>query len=80
MGVVPQFDTLDPNFTVRENLIVFGRYFGLTGARMTSLVPSLLEFARLENKAAARVGELVGSGMKQRLTLTRALVNDPTCS
>jgi len=76
VGVVPQFDNLDPDFTVRENLLVFGRYFGLTGARMTALVPSLLEFARLESKADARVGELSG-GMKRRLTLARALVNDP---
>ncbi|WP_250451362.1 nodulation factor ABC transporter ATP-binding protein NodI [Caballeronia sp. ATUFL_M2_KS44] len=76
VGVVPQFDNLDPDFTVRENLLVFGRYFGLTGARMDALVPSLLEFARLENKADARVGELSG-GMKRRLTLARALVNDP---
>lgn len=76
VGVVPQFDNLDPDFTVRENLLVFGRYFGLTGARMAALVPSLLEFARLESKADARVGELSG-GMKRRLTLARALVNDP---
>ena len=76
VGVVPQFDNLDPDFTVRENLTVFGRYFGLTGARMDALVPSLLEFARLESKADARVGELSG-GMKRRLTLARALVNDP---
>jgi lipooligosaccharide transport system ATP-binding protein len=76
VGVVPQFDNLDPDFTVRENLVVFGRYFGLTGARMEAIVPSLLEFARLESKAGARVGELSG-GMKRRLTLARALVNDP---
>ncbi|VXB93877.1 Nod factor export ATP-binding protein I [Burkholderia sp. 8Y] len=76
VGVVPQFDNLDPDFSVRENLVVFGRYFGIAGARMDALVPSLLEFARLENKADARVGELSG-GMKRRLTLARALVNDP---
>jgi lipooligosaccharide transport system ATP-binding protein len=76
VGVVPQFDNLDPDFTVRENLLVFGRYFGLSGARMRALVPTLLEFARLENKADARVSELSG-GMKRRLTLARALVNDP---
>jgi len=76
VGVVPQFDNLDPDFTVRENLLVFGRYFGLTSAQMHEVVPSLLEFARLESKADARVGELSG-GMKRRLTLARALVNDP---
>ncbi|WP_153100459.1 nodulation factor ABC transporter ATP-binding protein NodI [Paraburkholderia hayleyella] len=76
VGVVPQFDNLDPDFTVRENLLVFGRYFGLGAAAMHALVPSLLEFARLESKAEARVSELSG-GMKRRLTLARALVNDP---
>ncbi|CAG4891621.1 nodulation factor ABC transporter ATP-binding protein NodI [Paraburkholderia saeva] len=76
VGVVPQFDNLDPDFTVRENLLVFGRYFGLSAKQTRELVPSLLEFARLENKADARVGELSG-GMKRRLTLARALVNDP---
>jgi lipooligosaccharide transport system ATP-binding protein len=76
VGVVPQFDNLDPDFTVRENLLVFGRYFGLSAAETRAMVPSLLEFARLENKADARVNELSG-GMKRRLTLARALVNDP---
>ncbi|HWT36856.1 MAG TPA: nodulation factor ABC transporter ATP-binding protein NodI [Paraburkholderia sp.] len=76
VGVVPQFDNLDPDFTVRENLLVFGRYFGLSAAQCRAKVPSLLEFARLESKADARVGELSG-GMKRRLTLARALINDP---
>ncbi|APA85006.1 nodulation factor ABC transporter ATP-binding protein NodI [Paraburkholderia sprentiae WSM5005] len=76
VGVVPQFDNLDPDFTVRENLLVFGRYFGLTAAQCRAAVPGLLEFARLENKADARVSELSG-GMKRRLTLARAMVNDP---
>src|SRR6202158_527793 len=76
VGVVPQFDNLDPDFTVRENLLVFGRYFGMSGSEIEAVVPSLLEFARLESKANARVGELSG-GMKRRLTLARALVNDP---
>lgn len=76
VGVVPQFDNLDPDFTVRENLLVFGRYFGLSAAHTRALVPMLLEFARLESKAHARVNELSG-GMRRRLTLARALVNDP---
>ena len=76
VGVVPQFDNLDPDFTVRENLLVFGRYFGLSASQTRALVAPLLEFARLESKADARVGELSG-GMRRRLTLARALVNDP---
>ncbi|NML33951.1 nodulation factor ABC transporter ATP-binding protein NodI [Paraburkholderia antibiotica] len=76
VGVVPQFDNLDPDFTVRENLLVFGRYFGLSAAQCRDAVPGLLEFARLESKADARVSELSG-GMKRRLTLARALINDP---
>jgi lipooligosaccharide transport system ATP-binding protein len=76
VGVVPQFDNLDPDFTVRENLLVFGRYFGLSASKTRAVVPGLLEFARLENKADARVSELSG-GMKRRLTLARALINDP---
>ncbi len=76
VGVVPQFDNLDPDFSVRENLLVFARYFGLSARAARDLVPSLLEFAKLESKADAKVGELSG-GMKRRLTLARALVNDP---
>jgi lipooligosaccharide transport system ATP-binding protein len=76
VGVVPQFDNLDPDFTVRENLLVFGRYFGLSSSKTRAVVPGLLEFARLESKADARVSELSG-GMKRRLTLARALINDP---
>jgi len=76
VGVVPQFDNLDPDFTVRENLLVFSRYFGVPAHAARALVPSLLEFAKLENKADAKVSELSG-GMKRRLTLARALINDP---
>jgi lipooligosaccharide transport system ATP-binding protein len=76
VGVVPQFDNLDPDFTVRENLTVFARYFGLSERAARDLVPSLLEFAKLEAKADAKVSELSG-GMRRRLTLARALVNDP---
>ena len=76
LGVVTQFDTLDPDFTCAENLRVFGRYFGLKGAVMDARVPRLLEFAALTHKANAKPGELSG-GMKRRLSLARALVNDP---
>ena len=76
LGVVTQFDTLDPDFTCAENLRVFGRYFGLKRAVMEDRVPQLLEFAALAHKAQAKPGELSG-GMKRRLSLARALVNNP---
>ncbi|AXK40242.1 ATP-binding cassette domain-containing protein [Crenobacter cavernae] len=76
VGVVPQFDNLDPDFTVAENLVVWGRYFGLDGKLLRSKVPYWLEFAGLSGRENAKVGELSG-GMKRRLTLARALVNDP---
>ena len=76
LGVVTQFDTLDPDFTCAENLRVFGRYFGLKGSTMDERVPQLLEFAALTHKADAKPGELSG-GMKRRLSLARALVNRP---
>ena len=76
LGVVSQFDTLDPDFTCAENLLVFGRYFGLSKAQMRERIPALLDFASLGHKAHAKPGELSG-GMKRRLSLARALVNDP---
>ncbi|HUP30795.1 MAG TPA: ATP-binding cassette domain-containing protein [Usitatibacter sp.] len=76
VGVVPQIDNLDPDFTVRENLVVYGRYFGMREAEMDARIPRLLEFAALEARANARIQELSG-GMKRRLVLARALVNDP---
>jgi lipooligosaccharide transport system ATP-binding protein len=76
VGVVPQVDNLDPDFTVRENLLVYGRYFGLTQAEVLERLPRLLEFAALEARADAKIQELSG-GMKRRLVLARALVNDP---
>lgn len=76
VGVVPQFDNLDPDFTCAENLLVFGRYFGLRDADITARIPQLLDFAGLASKADARIATLSG-GMKRRLTLARALVNDP---
>jgi lipooligosaccharide transport system ATP-binding protein len=76
VGVVPQFDTLDPDFTVTENLVVFGRYFGLSKRECLARVPKLLEFAGLADKANSQIEALSG-GMKRRLTLARAMVNDP---
>ncbi|HYC36216.1 MAG TPA: ATP-binding cassette domain-containing protein [Usitatibacter sp.] len=76
VGVVPQVDNLDPDFTVRENLLVYGRYFGLTRAQVEERLPRLLAFATLEARADSRIQELSG-GMKRRLVLARALVNDP---
>ncbi len=76
LGVVTQFDTLDPDFTCEENLLVYGRYFGLSARAMRERIPHLLEFAALTHKAQARPAELSG-GMRRRLSLARALVNDP---
>ena len=76
VGVVPQFDNLDPDFTVAENLQVYGRYFGMSRAAVAARVPELLEFAGLAGRADARINVLSG-GMKRRLTLARALINDP---
>ena len=76
IGVVPQSDNLDPDFTVEENLLVYGRYFGLSKAAVRARIPALLEFAGLGARAGARIQTLSG-GMKLRLTLARALVNDP---
>jgi len=76
VGVVPQIDNLDPDFTVAENLLVYGRYFGISDATINARMPELLEFANLTNKRDAKVPTLSG-GMKRRLTLARALVNDP---
>lgn len=76
VGVVPQFDNLDGRFTAAENLSVFGRYFGLSRAEAESRVPELLEFAGLSEKISSGIDTLSG-GMKRRLTLARALINDP---
>lgn len=76
LGVVSQFDTLDPDFSCEENLRVYGRYFGLRNADLNARIPGLLEFASLTHKAKARPGELSG-GMKRRLSLARSLINNP---
>src|SRR6478609_820294 len=76
LGVVPQADNLDTELRVRDNLIVYGRYFGLPGTRVRKRADELLAFAQLEDKAKAKVDDLSG-GMKRRLTIARALINDP---
>ncbi|HYP68317.1 MAG TPA: ATP-binding cassette domain-containing protein [Thiobacillaceae bacterium] len=76
IGVVPQMDSLDPDFSVAENLQVYGRYFRLPESVLQDRIPSLLDFAGLASRAANKVTTLSG-GMKRRLTLARALINDP---
>ena len=76
VGVVPQFDNLDPDFTVVENLVIFGRYFGMSRRECEARVEPLLNFAGLTDKAKAKIEALSG-GMKRRLTLARAMINDP---
>ena len=76
LGVVSQLDTLDPDFSCAENLLVYGRYFGMRDAQIRQRIPALLEFASLTHKSGSKPGELSG-GMKRRLSLARALVNDP---
>ena len=76
VGVVPQMDNLDPDFTVTENLRVYGRYFDMTEDAIEARIPMLLDFANLSAKRDAKIPTLSG-GMKRRLTLARALVNDP---
>jgi lipooligosaccharide transport system ATP-binding protein len=76
LGVVTQFDTLDPDFSCAENLLVYGRYFGMKTAQIRERIPRLLEFAALSHKADATPAQLSG-GMRRRLSLARALVNEP---
>jgi len=78
IGVVPQMDNLDPDFSVLENLRTYASYFGLTAnsTEMKQRIQQLLEFANLAGKAEANI-EMLSGGMKRRLTLARALVNDP---
>jgi lipooligosaccharide transport system ATP-binding protein len=76
VGVVPQFDNLDPDFTCAENLLVWGRYFGLPDATTRSKTAGILDFAGLSGRDNTPVSQLSG-GMKRRLTLARALINDP---
>lgn len=76
LGVVPQSDNLDTELKVRDNLLVYGRYFGLPRSYLRPKADELLEFAQLTEKAKARVDDLSG-GMKRRLTIARALINNP---
>lgn len=76
LGVVPQQDNLDEELSVRDNLYIYGRYFGLSRAYLREKIPDLLEFAQLTEKSRAKVDDLSG-GMKRRLTIARALINEP---
>ena len=76
LGVVPQQDNLDDELTVRENLIVYGRYFGISRSECRRRATELLEFAQLVEKADTKVETLSG-GMKRRLTIARSLINEP---
>ncbi len=76
LGVVPQRDTLDEELTVEENIWVYGRYFGLSRAEVRRRAAELLEFAQLAERSGSVVEPLSG-GMKRRLTIARALVNQP---
>ncbi|TKV28418.1 ABC transporter ATP-binding protein [Arthrobacter sp. NamB2] len=76
LGVVPQQDNLDEELRVRDNLLVYGRYFGLPMSYLKPKADELLEFAQLTDKASAKVDSLSG-GMKRRLTIARSLINEP---
>ena len=76
LGVVPQQDNLDTELRVRDNLLVYGRYFGLPHAVVAKRADALLEFAQLTEKHKAKIDDLSG-GMKRRLTIARALINEP---
>jgi lipooligosaccharide transport system ATP-binding protein len=76
LGVVPQQDTLDNELTVRENLLIYGRYFGLSRSECARRADDLLDFAQLTERAGDQVEHLSG-GMKRRLTIARSLINEP---
>lgn len=76
LGVVPQADNLDEELRARENLLVYGRYFGLPRKLVAQRADELMTFAQLDDKVKSRVDDLSG-GMKRRLTIARALINDP---
>ncbi len=76
LGVVPQQDTLDEELTVEENILVYGRYFGLPKAVVRERAKELLDFAQLSDRSGSKVEPLSG-GMKRRLTIARSLINSP---
>ena len=76
LGVVPQQDSLDNELTVRENVLIYGRYFGLPRRVLRPKIDELLDFVQLRDRGGDRVEPLSG-GMKRRLTIARSLVNDP---
>jgi lipooligosaccharide transport system ATP-binding protein len=76
LGVVPQQDTLDTELTVRENLLIYGRYFGLSRSEIAKRADELLDFAQLTERANDQVEHMSG-GMKRRLTIARSLINEP---
>lgn len=76
LGVVPQQDNLDGELNARENLYIYGRYFGMSSKECHQKADELLEFAQLQDKAKNKVDQLSG-GMKRRLTIARGLMNDP---
>src|SRR6202453_3237558 len=76
LGVVPQEDTLDVELTVRENLLVYGRYFGLPRRVIRDRTAALLEFVQLADRGEDKVDPLSG-GLKRRLTIARSLINEP---
>jgi lipooligosaccharide transport system ATP-binding protein len=77
LGVVPQQDTLDTELSVRDNLVIYGRYFGLRRTEAARRADDLLEFTQLSERAKDKVEPLSG-GMKRRLTIARALINEPS--
>jgi lipooligosaccharide transport system ATP-binding protein len=76
LGVVPQEDTLDPELTVHDNLVIYSRYFGIPYRHARHKAAELLDFVQLSERAADKV-DLLSGGMKRRLTIARSLVNDP---
>ena len=76
LGVVPQLDNLDPDFTVAENLEVYGSYYGMTRSQIRERLDDLLDFVELRERAGTHINELSG-GMKRRLSIARALVSNP---